>query len=281
MTIPWEGLKDMNYIYCYTNKINGHKYVGQTNNFKRRINEHKSCAYNKKAYSYNDLIHKKIRQYGIDNFDIEVLEIIYNDNQSLIDEREQYWIKELNSHCRTGQGYNMTEGGQGQSGIKDYSSEEITQAKQMIKNGIEYIEITNQLGMSASYISSINHGVYHFDEQEKYPLYKYYKEDKDYDELIELLINSNLSLAEIARQLGMGYSTVKKINSGTLRKGLYPTYPIRKVTRVDRIKNYLLNSDKSYAEIAQLTGASKETVRRTNLGITNKDDQLTYPLRNL
>ena len=28
----------MYYIYCYTNKINNHKYVGQTNNLKRRIN---------------------------------------------------------------------------------------------------------------------------------------------------------------------------------------------------------------------------------------------------
>jgi len=27
----------------------------------------------------------------------------------------------------------------------------------------------------------------------------------------------------------MGYSTVKKINAGTLRKGLYPNYPIRKM----------------------------------------------------
>lgn len=49
----------MYYIYCYINKINNHKYVGQTNNYERRIREHRSCAFNKKASSYNDLIHKK------------------------------------------------------------------------------------------------------------------------------------------------------------------------------------------------------------------------------
>ena len=54
----------MYYIYCYTNKINQHKYVGQTNNYKRRIREHHSCAFNSNASSYNDLIHKKIREYG-------------------------------------------------------------------------------------------------------------------------------------------------------------------------------------------------------------------------
>lgn len=51
----------MNYIYCYINKINQHKYVGQTNNLQRRIREHRSCSFNEKASSYNDLIHKKIR----------------------------------------------------------------------------------------------------------------------------------------------------------------------------------------------------------------------------
>lgn len=68
----------MNYIYCYTNKINQHKYVGQTNNLNRRIREHKSCSFNENSTSYNDLIHKKIREYGIDNFSIEVLETIYD-----------------------------------------------------------------------------------------------------------------------------------------------------------------------------------------------------------
>ena len=31
----------MYYIYCYTNKLNNHKYVGQTNNYERRIREQK------------------------------------------------------------------------------------------------------------------------------------------------------------------------------------------------------------------------------------------------
>lgn len=60
MTIPWESVTDMNYIYCYTNKINNHKYIGQTNNFERRKREHASCSFNPAASSYNDLIHQKL-----------------------------------------------------------------------------------------------------------------------------------------------------------------------------------------------------------------------------
>jgi group I intron endonuclease len=80
----------MNYIYCYTNKVNQHKYVGQTNNLKRRRNEHYSCAYNPKSVSYNCLFHQKIREYGINNFLFEVLEIIYDASQEYVNNREQY-----------------------------------------------------------------------------------------------------------------------------------------------------------------------------------------------
>ena len=274
----------MYYIYCYTNKTNNHKYVGQTNNLARRIREHKSCAFNPKASSYNDLIHQKIRQYGEDNFSIEVLEKIYSDNQEDVNNREQYWIEKLNSFRGNGEGYNSDRGGskRASSILSDF---EIQDIKDKIKSGVSFFDIENEYSISASFVSSINHGVYFFDEKETYPLFKYYKEDEEYDELINLLLHSTLSLAEIATQLNMGYSTVKKINAGTLRKGLYPTYPIRKKQpreiRADQVKDLLLNSDLSKNEISQITGASSETVRRINNGESFKDALLSYPLRHL
>lgn len=51
----------MYYIYCYKNKLNGHKYVGQTNNVQRRIKEHRSAAFNENSDDYNNLFHSKIR----------------------------------------------------------------------------------------------------------------------------------------------------------------------------------------------------------------------------
>lgn len=36
------------YIYSFINKLNGHRYVGKTNNVERRKREHKSNAYNLK-----------------------------------------------------------------------------------------------------------------------------------------------------------------------------------------------------------------------------------------
>lgn len=275
----------MYYIYCYTNKINQHKYVGQTNNYNRRIREHRSCAFNKNASSYNDLIHKKIREYGEENFEITLIEKLYTNDIEEVNKREQYWIKEKNSYCGNGAGYNMDAGGGRKEHSKILSDKELEEVKSKIKEGISYYDIEKTYGISSGFISSINNGIYFFDENEKYPLYKYYKDDSDYDELIDLLLNSEYSLKKISEMLNIGYSTVKKINAGTLRKGLYPTYPIRKKSvnemRADKIKKLLLTTDYSNSKIANIVNASEETVRRIKIGESFKDEKLSYPLSNL
>ena len=275
----------MYYIYCYTNKINGHKYVGQTNNLQRRIREHKSCAFNPNASSYNDLIHQKIRQYGIDNFEITVLEKIYTEDISIINEKEQYWVDKLISFRGFGQGYNSDKGGGNRSYNSILTPEQIQNLKQDIKNGIAYIDLQSKYNISTSFISSINNGIYFFDKKEEYPLYKYYKSNEDYDDLIDLLLNSTYSLARIAELLNISYSTVKKINAGTMRKDLYPNYPIRKKSaneqRANKIKELLMTTDLSNKEIGQIVNAHEETVRRIKIGESFYDKSLKYPLQNL
>ena len=142
----------MNYIYCYVNKINQHKYVGQTNNLNRRIREHKSCAFNPKSSSYNDLIHRKIREYGIENFDIEILEKLYYDDVNKVNEREQYWIKEKESYCGYGKGYNMDLGGGKRAYSSIVSDNQLQLIKQDIKNGISYFDIERKYNISTSFI---------------------------------------------------------------------------------------------------------------------------------
>lgn len=273
----------MYYIYCYTNKINQHKYVGQTNNYQRRIREHKSCAFNSKASSYNDLIHKKIREYGENNFQITILEHLYTEDINIINERERFWIKKLNTFCGNGCGYNQDLGGNRRGYSSILTQEELKEIKSLIKNGISYYEIEKKYNISTSFISSINNGVYFRDDNETYPLFKYYKNDEDYDELIDLLLNSDYSLAKIAEMLQMGYSTVKKINEGKLRKGLYPTYPIRSKSvyeiKADKVKDLLKYSNLNFSEIAKRTSVSLATVQRVNKGESFNDKNCCYPLR--
>ena len=271
------------YIYKYTNLINNKKYIGQTNNFERRVREHKSCSFNPKSVNYNDKIHQAIRKYGYDNFKIEIIEIINNAlDYELVNEREQYWIKEEQS-LLTQWGYNVLEGGKN-CWRSFLSYADVQNIKNMIKNETPYNIIQQSYPISKTFISDINNGKYFFDNKEIYPLCHYRISNDIYDALIEDLVKPELTFKELALRYGLGESTVKKFNYGTLQHGYYKgEYPIRKMTPQQYkrllIKDYLLNTNYTKKEIVALTGTSDETVRRINIGAVDKDESLTYPLR--
>lgn len=91
-------------IYRVSNTINGKVYIGITNEFKRRLKEHK---YHSKSGS--GLLYRSIRKYGIENFKFEVIEICKDLNETRL--REIFWINEYKSFDR-GFGYNLTTGGE-------------------------------------------------------------------------------------------------------------------------------------------------------------------------
>lgn len=107
----------MGYIYKITNLINQKPYVGKTvNTIATRWAKHKDEAFNQNS---SWLIHRAMRKYGIENFIIEELEQCPDE---FLSEREQYWIKIINSYFKNGYGYNMTLGG---DGIQQYSDSQI------------------------------------------------------------------------------------------------------------------------------------------------------------
>lgn len=274
----------MYYIYCYKNKLNGHKYIGQTNNIKRRTREHKSAAFNENSKDYYNLFHSKLRQYGEENFEFVILEEIDTENQQLVDEREKYWIEFENSYVRNGNGYNITTGGQNKkSQEKKMTREQAKEIQQKLIKGVPYEDISKEYSIIPSYISMINQGNYFHDKTLVYPLHKFYKKDEEYQELVALLKYSDLTLKAIAEKLNIGYSTVKKINAGTLRHGLSKIYPIRNKSvyaiKADRVKDLLLNTSLTTREIMYEVDVSDETIRRINNGESHYDSNLTYPLR--
>lgn len=98
----------MGIIYCFTNNINGKKYVGQTINPKERYNNHKSSYKNPNSKEYNSLLHKAFRKYGFNNFTYEILAQNIDDID-ILNQLEIAYIKQFN--CKTPNGYNIEDGG--------------------------------------------------------------------------------------------------------------------------------------------------------------------------
>lgn len=97
----------MGIIYKITNILNGKIYVGQTiQKLAKRISQHKSI---KKKLG----IDAAIAKYGWDNFTAEIIEEC---PVEMLNEREIFWIAELNT--KVPNGYNLTDGGYGHRGYK-------------------------------------------------------------------------------------------------------------------------------------------------------------------
>ena len=103
-------------IYLWTNLINNKKYVGQTQDLGERF-----VRYNKG--DFNDYMKKAVNKYGIDNFEITILE--KDVPKEKLNEREQYWMDYFQSY-NSDYGYNICKIAGSCRGVK--RSEEYKQA---------------------------------------------------------------------------------------------------------------------------------------------------------
>lgn len=102
-------------IYLITNNVTGGKYVGQTiQPLKQRWLDHQRNAFKR---VYRSPLYSAIRKYGIDNFSINCIETIHEENPTLLavklNEREIHFIEIHNTFIsnHSESGYNLTTGG--------------------------------------------------------------------------------------------------------------------------------------------------------------------------
>lgn len=100
----------MGIIYKVVNKITGETYIGATTcSLIKRWDEHiRSSRTTEKDYKF----HKAIRDYGEDNFDVEVVEEVPN---HMLADYEKEYIRHYDSYYN---GYNSTLGGPGSNQIE-------------------------------------------------------------------------------------------------------------------------------------------------------------------
>ena len=111
--------------------------------------------------------------------------------------------------------------------------------------------------------------------------------DELIDYVIDLIKNTTISFKDISEQTGVSVVMLSEINHGTRRKKDSETYPLRELTRGQKInsqqlleiKNILENSLIPMTQIAEQYGVSSATIRKINKGERQYHDDWDYPLR--
>lgn len=269
-------------IYMYENKINGKKYIGQTNNIKRRHSQH--------LCTNETCIDKAIKTYGAANFRLVILEDGI-ESQEELDERERFYIEYYDTY---NSGYNKSYGGQ-KNGYT-FSKRVRDRIIELLRTDMPMAAIATKVGCSIFTISDINNGYICPKDGVIYPIRARRCSDKftvsDCIRVIDYLKSTSFSASEIAKLTNTNTYYVNDVNRG---RRLIPhkedvVFPIRKSSvftpnvTLDlalRIVDELKNSDSNASQIGEKFGIPAYTVGSINRGKHSICKQISevYPIR--
>jgi group I intron endonuclease len=236
-------------IYKAVNITNGKCYVGQAQSFARRKKDHK-CYYTKKKTRF----YSAIKKYGWDNF--EWFEIDRADSQEDLNQKEIFWIAELNSIHPNG--YNLRDGGQnggGLSGVNNpkHKTVDIELLKRLhFEEKKSLTEMEKIVGLArhtiarklkAANIKSIRHDN---------------RKDIFDQEIIRLYVDEKLSLEKISKILKIGATSVL---NRLRRNGINTEYEKIKLDE-KYLKKLYLEKDMSVRQIVAITGLTRGPISR-------------------
>lgn len=149
-------------IYKIENKINHHKYIGQSKNIEKRWAREKTTPFNPNDHSYDYPLSRAIRKYGLENFDFSIIEECSIQD---LNTKEKYWIEYYNSFF---DGYNQTIGGDASIG---QPKEVIISVFYDLENtDLTHSQIAEKNGVSIETVQGINSGRYWKMDNKTYPL---------------------------------------------------------------------------------------------------------------
>ena len=200
-----------------------------------------------------------------------MLEEIDSEDGDYIDYREAFWIEQVNSWCRNGQGYNETTGGSQYRKSLTIGDDDIQKIKVLLETTeISFTEMAEQFNTYRECIARINKGVYAYEADRSYPI----RITRDWKEIsqetktriAQEIITTKTPLKDIAKKYSISYHTINLLNQGKSNlQGDY-TYPLRKTNTITQEqKDGILQGfkdGKKNSEIVAITGVSRSTVEK-------------------
>ena len=255
-------------------------YIGQTNDFKRRMREHKNKMYG----ICEKVLYKAIEKYGWDNFSMEIIEDYCEDYQ----EKEQYWIEKLNTRKN---GYNVDTiiASSEHIYIDEIMFNNIIQ--DLTNNTLSYQDIADKYNiLNDQTIRDINRGFTHKHENINYPIRPTRNELSHQQALaiINDLKNTDLKMSEIAKNHNCSITFISNINTGDRCRIDEENYPIRSNTRkgqkfteetIDNIYEDILNTNQTWSELSKKYNCNTKVFQHINQGYLHRKENYNYPLR--
>ena len=220
------------YIYKLINNVNNAIYIGQSVAPEKRFKQHITP----KGKSTSKAIKEAVKEYGADNFSLEIVEECNDDNFA---DREIYWI---NYYKNLGYAlYNKTKGGENppthygsDNCLSKYTEEQLKDVIYLLQNTFyTYNQIAKITNSGYDFVAKVNMGAGRKIDGMTYPIRPKGLYEIIADKIIDDLYNSNLTQKEIAQKYGVARSMVTMLNIGANRHNDSIEYPIRR----RRIKN--------------------------------------------
>ncbi len=259
--------------------------MGQTINLSGRHKTHiKYDPYNPNTKEYDYPLSRGIRKHGEEEYELIVLE--KDVPLEKLNERETYYIELYDTY---NSGYNQNIGGSHNTNWYLYDDEIIDMIVSMLKdNQYSLPDIVRITGVSMTHVYNINLGIRRFRKDETYPIrdesfltrgQKLTKQDVE--EIRDILKNTTIPISEIKKMYNC--STISLINSGVEHCSDEWEYPIRKpkITKevVNLIKHEIVNTEKTFKDIACQYGVTSGAIGHINNGRSYRELGVEYPLR--
>lgn len=241
-------------IYKITNQLNNKSYIGQSIHIERRWQEHKKP-------STESVISTAIKEYGVENFSFEILELC---SQNELDIKEKYWMSIYNSIVPYG--YNVSDLTESQhTQFHHFNKETLMLIIQDIKiSNDSFSEIAQKYNLNVSTISRINAGQIHYQDNEKYPL-----RNTGYKKYIQhFCLDCNKPISETATRCNSCEGKFRKLNnlqklpiSRTELKNLIRTTPFTKIGQMFNVSD---NAIRKWCDNYQLPRKSSDIKKFTD-----------------
>lgn len=268
-------------IYIIKNKINNKVYIGQSKNINKRIKEHINAL--KNGVHQNKHLQFAFDKYGINNFDIDILESCSEDN---LNEREIYYINFYNSTSRNC-GYNIESGGNASPVSEETKRklmfkksnrdiEDIISIKQELYAGVPRSIIRKKYNISKGNLDAIaqlsNYKMV-AEELNEGIIHKKKKDNDSRNAMIFQMLEQGLSNKHISDLLQVSISIVEKV------KYKHPSLRFKnKSIRIDNYNKVQQLKKEGYkpCDIIKILGISSSVVYRYYKNEVNPNSKLPY-----